>query len=145
MLIDAGFDLYHKMNLDDPNDGLGAWVTKHAPLLDELKKSNAFEHGTGLGQFGGINAPYLSSFMNIFSPQQITPSNAQAAYKSWFNAIPALRGASNSSACLVQIIGWCKFSEGEQTGITIGFILLGVFFCCCYCACVRESRLNIYR
>jgi hypothetical protein len=90
MLIDAGFDLYHKMNLDDPNDGLGAWVTKHAPLLDELKKLNAFEHGTGLGQFGGINAPYLSSFMNIFSPQQITPSNAQAAYKSWFNAIPAL-------------------------------------------------------
>jgi len=24
MLINAGFDLYHKMNLDDPNDGLGA-------------------------------------------------------------------------------------------------------------------------
>jgi hypothetical protein len=90
MLINAGFDLYHKMNLDDPNDGLGAWVTKHAPLLDELKKLNAFEHGTGLGQFGGINAPYLSSFMNIFSPQQITPNNAQAAYKSWFNSIPAL-------------------------------------------------------
>ena len=90
MLIGVGFDLYHKMNLDDPNDGLGAWVTKHAPLLDELKKLNAFEHGTGLGQFGGINAPYLSSFMNIFSPQSITPDMAQAAYKSWFNAIPAL-------------------------------------------------------
>ena len=62
-----------------------------------------------------------------------------------FHASPALRGLSNSTACVVQIIGWCKFSEGEQTGITIGFILLGVFFCCCYCACVNERKLNIYR
>ena len=90
MLINAGFDLYHKMNLDDPNDGLGAWVKKHAPLLDEIKKLNAFEHGTGLGQFGGINAPYLSAFMNIFSPQSITPINGAKALNTWKNAIPAI-------------------------------------------------------
>lgn len=62
-----------------------------------------------------------------------------------FNATPAVRAPSNSSACLVQIIGWCGFSEVEQTGITIGFILLGIVFCCCYCACVQERKLDIYR
>ena len=90
MLINAGFDLYHKMNLDDPNDGLGAWVKKHAPLLDEIKKLNAFDHGTGLGQFGGINAPYLSTFMNLFSPQSITPINAAKALNTWKNAVPVI-------------------------------------------------------
>jgi len=91
MLIGVGFDLYHKMNLDDPNDGLGAWVTKHAPLLDELKKLNAFEHGTGLGQAGGINAPYIDAFMNIFSPQSITPMDGAKALKTWMTAVPALQ------------------------------------------------------
>ena len=62
-----------------------------------------------------------------------------------FNATPALRDLSNSTACVVQIIGWCNFSEGEQTGITISFILLGVLFCCCYCACINERKLDIYR
>jgi len=61
-----------------------------------------------------------------------------------FNAIPALRGASNSSACLVQIIGWCKFSEGQQTGIVLGFILLLLVGCCCYCACMKEESPDIY-
>jgi hypothetical protein len=90
MLINAGFDLYHKMNLDDPNNGLGNWVKQHAPILDELKKLNAFDHGTGLGQFGGINAPYLNNFMNLFSPQSIKPDNAQQAIKAWTSALPAL-------------------------------------------------------
>jgi hypothetical protein len=90
MLINLGFDLYHKMNLDDPNDGLGAWVKKHAPLLDELNKLNAFEHGTGLGQFTGINAPYISQFMNIFSPQQLRPWEYKDGVKAWMSAIPAM-------------------------------------------------------
>jgi hypothetical protein len=95
MLINAGFDLYHKMNLDDPNDGLGAWVKKHAPLLEELKKLNAFDHGTGLGQLWGINAPYLDAFMNIFSPQSITPMNGAKALNTWKNAVPILSELNN--------------------------------------------------
>jgi len=87
MLINAGFNLYQHY---DPNNELGKWVTKHAPLLDELKKLNAFEHGTGLGQFGGINTPYISQVMNLFSPQRIVPENATAAILAWKNAIPVL-------------------------------------------------------
>ena len=87
MLINAGFNLYQHY---DPNNDLGKWVTKHAPLLDELKKLNAFEHGTGLGQFGGINTPYISQVMNLFSPQKIVPENASAAILAWKNAIPVL-------------------------------------------------------
>jgi len=119
MLINAGFDLYHKMNLDDPNDGLGAWVKKHAPLLDEIKKLNAFEHGTGLGQFGGINAPYLGVFMNLFSPQSITPANAVFAMKTWRNAVPILGELNtllygNSSTGLTDLKG--TLPETVQTG-----------------------------
>ena len=87
MLINAGFNLYSHY---DPNNDFGKWVTKHAPLLNELKKLNAFEHGTGLGQLGGINAPYFSQVMNLFSPQRILPGNAAAAVRAWTQAVPAL-------------------------------------------------------
>ena len=87
ILINAGFNLYQHY---DPNNDFGKWVTKHAPLLNELKKLNAFEHGTGLGQYGGINAPYISEVMNLFSPQMITPQNGAAAVQAVTNAIPAL-------------------------------------------------------
>jgi hypothetical protein len=86
-LINAGFNLYQHY---DANNQLGGWVKKHAPLLQELQKLNAFEHGTGLGQFYGLNAPYINEFMNLFSPQQITPNNAGAALKAWTSAVPAL-------------------------------------------------------
>ena len=62
-----------------------------------------------------------------------------------FNVTPALREASNATACVVQIIGWCSFSDGEQTGIILGFIALGLLGCCCYCASVKEEKFNIYR
>ena len=64
---------------------------------------------------------------------------------STFNATPALRGAANATACVVHIIGWCNFSEGQQAGITIGFIGLGIVFCCCYCTAVQQDRPNIYK
>jgi hypothetical protein len=92
ILIDHAFNLYQHY---DPNNEFGAWVKKHAPLLTELNKLNAFEHGTGLGQFGGINAPYINEIVNLFSPQQIIPQNASAAIKAWNLAIPAL-GELNS-------------------------------------------------
>jgi hypothetical protein len=87
MLINAGFNLYSHY---DPNNDFGKWVTKHLPVLNELKKLNAFEHGTGLGQFGGINAPYINQVMNLFSPQMITPKNAGDAIVALKSAIPAL-------------------------------------------------------
>ena len=87
VLINAGFNLYSHY---DPNNDFGKWVTKHLPVLNELKKLNAFEHGTGLGQFGGINAPYINQVMNLFSPQMITPKNAGDAIVALKSAIPAL-------------------------------------------------------
>lgn len=86
-LINAGFNLYQHY---DPNNDFGKWVTRHAPLLNELKKLNAFDHGTGLGQLGGINAPYINQVMNLFSPQRIVPQNASDAILAWKQAIPAL-------------------------------------------------------
>ena len=64
---------------------------------------------------------------------------------STFNSTPALRGAANTTACVVKIIGWCSFSDGEQTGIILGFIALGLLGCCCYCVSVKEEKSNIYR
>jgi hypothetical protein len=56
-----------------------------------------------------------------------------------------LRGPVNTTACVVQIIGWCEFSQGAQTGIILSFIVLGIVACCCYCAFVQEEKFNIYR
>jgi len=87
MLINAGFNLYQHY---DPNNELGKFVTRNLPVLNELKKLNAFEHGTGLGQLGGINAPYINQVMNLFSPQMITPKNAGDAIVALKSAIPVL-------------------------------------------------------
>jgi len=87
LLIDAGFNLYSHYN---KNNAIGNWIDTHAPLLVELQKLNAFEHGAGLGQFGGINAPYLSPLMNLFSPQRIQPSQAKDAISTMINLVPAL-------------------------------------------------------
>lgn len=62
-----------------------------------------------------------------------------------FNATPVLRGISNSTGCLIKIRGWCEFSDSEQTAIILGFILLFLVGCCCYCASVKEEKSNIYR
>jgi hypothetical protein len=63
--------------------------------MQELKKLNAFDHGIGLGQFGGINAPYLQDaakfkvFMNMFGPQAIVPENGGNAAALLKQLIPA--------------------------------------------------------
>ena len=46
----------------------------------------------------------------------------------------------NATSCAVQIIGWCGFSEGEKTGIILGFIALFLVGCCCYCVSVQEEK-----
>jgi hypothetical protein len=86
VLADLGFNFYSQVN---QNNAIGDWVNKHAPLLVELQKLNAFEHGTGLGQLGGINAPYFSEVMNMFGPQRITPANSAEAAKVLGLLIPA--------------------------------------------------------
>lgn len=55
------------------------------------------------------------------------------------NLTQALRG----TACPVDIKGWCGFSQGEQAGIIIGFVLLVIVGCICYCATIEEKN-NIY-
>jgi hypothetical protein len=114
MLINAGFSAYSHAN---KNNAIGQWIDDHAPLLKEFQKLNAFEHGTGLGQLGGINAPYLSPFMNLFSPQRITPGNATDAVKTITNLIPAL---SELNTILFNYQPSTHTSNLEGTGVETG-------------------------
>ena len=69
MMLTAGLAAYNRFNVDHPNgDAIGSssWFQKHVPLAQEALRLNAFAHGIGLGEFGGINAPLL----NLFIPQQ---------------------------------------------------------------------------
>ena len=59
------------------------------------------------------------------------------------NVSQALRGSANATKCPVDIKGWCGFSQGEQAGIIIGFVLLVIVACICYCATNEEKR-DIY-
>lgn len=87
----AALDAWHALNHDDR---LGQWAQAHAPLLMELKKLNAFDHGVGPGQVGGINAPLAGAVWNAFRPQLIDkPSNH--AYETAAAAVP-LFGELNS-------------------------------------------------
>lgn len=64
----AAYDQFNKQHPDMP--GAADWMDKHLPILSEVQRLNAFAHGVGLGQFGGINAPMLQ----LFLPQQWSPS-----------------------------------------------------------------------
>ncbi len=64
---------------------------------------------------------------------------------STFNTTAALDGAANTTGCVIQIIGWCSFSQVAQTAIILGFIALVVACCCCYCTAIQEDRPNIYK
>jgi hypothetical protein len=69
MMVQAGLAAYNNYNRSDPTGDKAlssAWWQKHGPVAQEALRLNAFAHGVGLGQFGGINAP----IMNLFIPQQ---------------------------------------------------------------------------
>jgi hypothetical protein len=69
MMLTAGLQAYNEYNMADPTGSKllsSGWVQKHMPVAQEALRLNAFAHGVGLGQFGGINAPIL----NLFLPQQ---------------------------------------------------------------------------
>ena len=109
MLTNIGFQLWQHGTTINPNipviggkhiafnenNAMGKWLDDHFPLITELKKLNAFDHGVGFGQFGGINAPYIQdvsqfkAFMNMFGPQAVTPQNAASTSTLMKQLIPA--------------------------------------------------------
>ena len=75
LILQAGLEAYQRYNNSDPNGNRlmsSNWWLNHAPLINEALRLNAFAHGLGLGQFGGINAPLL----NLFIPQSYASSSA---------------------------------------------------------------------
>lgn len=77
IILQAGLEAYARMG--PPNDNVSTWLKNHAPILNEAARLNAFAHGLGFGQFGGINAPLL----NLFIPQ---------SYSSTSQGLAVLRG-----------------------------------------------------
>lgn len=74
LILQAGLEAYQRYNNSDPNgDKLMSsnWWLNHAPIINEALRLNAFAHGIGLGEFGGINAPLL----NLFIPQSYASSS----------------------------------------------------------------------
>jgi hypothetical protein len=77
------------------NNAIGKWMDEHFPLIQELKQLNALDHGIGFGEFGGINAPYISNipkfnaWMNMFGPQAVTPENSGSMATLLKQLIPA--------------------------------------------------------
>ena len=41
------------------------------PLIKQVEQLNALKHGIGLGQFGGINAPYLGGLLTLLGPKTL--------------------------------------------------------------------------
>jgi hypothetical protein len=78
----------HKFAFNQNND-IGKWLDQHFPLITELKQLNALDHGVGLGQFGGMNANYINTVLNMFAPQAITLDNSSQAAKLLKSLIPA--------------------------------------------------------
>lgn len=67
LAANAAFSAYHALS---QHEHIGDWLKQHAPILKELQKMNAFEHGIGPGQVGGINAVYAPALWNLFGPQK---------------------------------------------------------------------------
>jgi hypothetical protein len=88
VLLDHAFSFYAAKN---QNNAIGQWFDDHLPVIKQMQQLNAFEHGTGLGQFGGINAPYLNEAVNLFMPQVASPNNAADFYSTMTSMVPALR------------------------------------------------------
>jgi len=74
LILQAGLEAYQRYNQSDPGGTKlmsSNWWLNHAPVIQEGLRLNAFAHGLGLGQFGGINAPLL----NLFIPQSYASSS----------------------------------------------------------------------
>ena len=94
MLLTAGLSMYNHWNQQHPEGDTfftSSWFQKHMPLAQEALRLNAFAHGLGLGQPGGINAPIL----NLFIPQQYNADSAGLQAVKGF--IPMVREFQNLS------------------------------------------------
>lgn len=64
LVLDQALDSYRQFSAAHPNSPLTSkWIDKHAPVLNEALRLNAFAHGISPGEFGGINRPILNAFM----------------------------------------------------------------------------------
>lgn len=88
VLLDHAFNFYNAKN---KNNAIGNWFDNHLPIIKQLQQLNAFEHGIGLGQFGGINAPYINEAVNLFMPQVATPNTAKDQLSTIISMVPALQ------------------------------------------------------
>ncbi len=88
------------LSLYDTHDGpkMRKWLEDNMPLIKEVEKLNAFEHGTGLGAIGGINMPYaqpaFKAFATMLGPKQVTytdPKQGAAVLKALETYIPLLK------------------------------------------------------
>jgi hypothetical protein len=63
LIINSIIDLYDQ--IDGPK--YRKWVEDNLPLIKQVEALNAISHGVGLGQYGGINAPYYSGLKSLFT------------------------------------------------------------------------------
>ena len=63
LVINGIIDLYDQINGPE----YLKWFEDNAPLIKQVEAMNALQHGVGLGQLGGINAPYVSGLSGLFT------------------------------------------------------------------------------
>lgn len=88
LLGTVAFDAYNALA---NSTGINEFMEQHFPVLNEFKKMNAFEHGIGPGQVGGINAMYAPALWNLFGPQKYAGSMAEPQLNALQNIFPVLR------------------------------------------------------
>jgi len=126
LLLNHALSLYQHYN---KNNELTNWVDQHAPVLKELYQLNAFRLGVGVGELGGINAPYINEFVNMFMPQVATPSKSQDVLSAMTKFVPAAKllnnlifnyqpstGSANFQGSAVETakVGWWAMRNAEQ-------------------------------
>lgn len=73
-VLSALMDQYDKGINGHKGPDMLKWMEDHTPLIKQFEKLNALEHGTGLGQLGGINTPYfqgLAHYLTMLGPKKI--------------------------------------------------------------------------
>jgi hypothetical protein len=105
MMLTAGLAAYNQFNIDHPNGDTwftSSWWQDHLPLFQTAEYMNAFYHGVGIGELGGINAPLL----NLFLPQQYNADSKSLQLLK--GLIPAMREFQNL---------WLQGKESLKVGI----------------------------
>ena len=74
LVLSNALDAYREMNNHHMNNPLlTSWMEKHAPIMDEALRLNAFAHGISMGELGGVNRPFL----NMLLPQSWDTSQSR--------------------------------------------------------------------